>query len=137
MDNTPIIKQYKLSYKVNGCWHSQPLTPEVMKKLYDDLAEANFIFDIDEKPPEYYYEKEKNELPPWCLFSAIAFTPYLKYTRETKNSRVGSFFNHILVKPVCDELRAYLINLQIFDSIVQQPNENNKTIKQREELNDC
>ena len=153
MDNTPIINKYKVSWKVNGEWHSKPLTPEVMNKLYNDLTEENFIFEIDETPPEYHYKKGKNELPPWCLFSAIRFNRYHKYTGETKNSRVGSFFNHILVKPVCDELRQYLIKLQIFDSLVQ-PNKNsladvfrteilqvarsdNDKIKQRKELNDC
>lgn len=59
MDNTPIINKYKVSWKVNGEWHSKPLTPEVMNKLYNDLTEENFIFEIDETPPEYHYKKGK------------------------------------------------------------------------------
>ena len=50
---------------------------------------------------------KKNELLPRRLFSTIA--PYLKYTEETKNSRDGSFLKYILVKPVSEELKTYLI----------------------------
>ncbi len=101
MDNTSIIEQYKLSYKVNGSWHTKPLSPELMDQLFNDLTEENFIFNINEKPPEYYYDsnnKDKYELPNWSLFSSIAFTPNLTYNGETKNIRVGSSFKYIVSK---------------------------------------
>ena len=131
MDNTPIIEQYKLVYKVDGAWHSKPLTPEVMSKLFTDLTEANFIFDIDDKPHEYFYDENKgvaNDLPPWSMFSAIRFEPNLKVDSNRDNG--GSFFKYLVNQPVQEDLLQYLVKLQIFDTLTV----NNK---QREELNDC
>ena len=144
MNSISIIEKYKLVYRVNGEWHTKPLTPEVMNKLSNDLTEANFVFDIDDKPPEYFYDDNKgsaNELPSWSLFSAIRFEPNPKVDsnrsapgsvepRRANRDNGGSFFKYLLNTSVNEELTKYLVRLQLFDSLMN----NNKP---REEWNDC
>ncbi len=129
IDTLPIIEKYKLKYEVNGEWKTLTFTPENYKKLMDNFTKQNFILDIDETPPEYFYEQGKEELPAWCLFSAIVFTKYKGY--KGNNDVGGSFFQYLTTDKVPIKVIDYLKRLQIFDSLV-----NNKN-KQREELNDC
>ena len=148
IDSLPIIDKYKLQYKINGVWHTKQLSAENYKKLMDNFTEENFIFDIDQKPPEYFYEQGSQELPEWSLFSAIKFSKYIHYkdnkgsSRDSKvrmrstprsgnNDVGGSFFHYLTTDKVPVKIIEYLKRLQIFDSLV-----NNKN-KQREELNDC
>ena len=131
MDTIPVISKYKLVYKVNGEWHTRPLTPEVMTKLYNDLNEANFIFDIDDRPPEYFYDENKgvnNDLPSWSLFSAIRFEPNLDVKGNKDNG--GSFFKYLINKSIHPYLVTYLVKLQIFDKLTNDKN------NQRDGLND-
>lgn len=129
IDTLPIIEKYKLQYKVNGAWHTLTFTPENYKKLMDNFTEENFIFDIDQKPPEYFYEKGSQELPDWSLFSAIVFSKFKSY--KGNNDVGGSFFQYLTTDKVPIKVIDYLKRLQIFDSLVNDKN------KQREELNDC
>ena len=50
-----IIEMYKIQYKVNNDWRSKPLKPDVWNKLMENFTLKNFIFDMDNKPPEYFY----------------------------------------------------------------------------------
>ncbi len=74
------VAQYKLQYNVGGEWHSSPLNPENINKLLQSFKEENFIFDMDNKPAEYFYEKDSMEFPEWSLFSSIKLSK-LKYYR--------------------------------------------------------
>lgn len=50
------IQKYKLQYKVNGVWHSKPLTAETLNDLMTNLEEKHLIYDLDTEQFEYYYE---------------------------------------------------------------------------------
>ena len=125
----PITGKYKVVFKVNGNYYSKPLSPTVYKKLMDNLIDKNFIFNIDEQPPEYFYEQGSMELPAWSLFSWLAIKEISK--ESSYNDRGGSFFNYLVTNDVPVIVQQYLTKLQIFNSLV------NKYGKQREELNDC
>ena len=132
IDSLPIIEKYKLQYKIDGVWHTKQLSAENYKKLMDNFTEENFIFDIDQKPPEYFYEQGSEELPAWSLFSAIKFSKYIQYNNNKGNNDVGgSFFQYLTTDNVPSRVVDYLKRLQIFDSLV------NDKGKQRDELNDC
>ena len=125
----PIIEKYKIQYKVNGIWYTKQLNPENYNRLMNNFTEENFIFNIDQKPPEYFYEKGGQDLPDWSLFSAIKFSHFNKY--KGNNDVGGSFFQYLTTDKVPIKIIEYLKRLQIFDSLL-----NDKGI-QREELNDC
>ena len=149
-----IIEQYKISFKVDGEWHSKGLKPELFRKLMDNLTLENLIFDIDERPPEYFYEQGNDELPQWSIFSALKFTKLKDY--DGYNDRGGTFFRY-LTKNVPKIVIDYLKRLQIFDTLVEEKvnkqvnkkvtdkqieyNEVPDLVKikkvQRKELNDC
>ena len=129
MENIPIIDMYKIQYKVEGRWISKPLTPKVMNQLMNNFTEENFIFNIDDISPEYFYEQGGEELPSWSLFTELCFTIYEKY--DGNKDRGGDFFPYLLVENTPKVLIDYLKKLQIFDTLVD------KNGKQREELNDC
>ena len=136
IDNIDIISQYKLQFKVNGEWHSKAFTPEIYRKLMENLTEQNFIFDLDNRPPEYFYERGNDELPEWSLFTAIKFSK-LKQT-DANNDRGGTFFRYLtnnVPKVVVD----YLARLQIFDTLMSKTVNKKDKVKytQRKELNDC
>ena len=94
----PIIEKYKIQYKVNGIWYSKQLNPENYNKLMNNFTEENFIFNIDQKPPEYFYEKGGQDLPDWSLFSAIKFSKFNKY--DGNNDVGGSFFQYLTTDTV-------------------------------------
>ena len=125
----PITGKFKVVFKVNGNYYTKPLSPSVFKKLMDNLIEQHFIFNIDEQPPEYFYEQGSMELPAWSLFSWLSIKEINK--EGSYNDRGGSFFNYLVTNEVPVIVQQYLIKLQIFSSLV------NKYGKQREELNDC
>ena len=131
----PIIEKYKIQYKIDGTWYSRQLNPENYNKLMNNFTEENFIFNIDQKPPEYFYEQGGQDLPDWSLFSAIKFTKFNKYdgtsSNRSNNDVGGSFFQYLTTDKVPVKIIDYLKRLQIFDSLVNDQN------KQREELNDC
>ena len=131
----PIIEKYKIQYKVNGIWYTKQLNPENYNKLMNNFTEENFIFNIDQKPPEYFYEQGGQDLPDWSLFSAIRFTKFIHYndtsSNRSNNDIGGSFFQYLTTDKVPVKIIEYLKRLQIFDSLL-----NDKGI-QREELNDC
>ena len=129
----PIIGKYKLQFKVDGQWHSRQLKPETFNKLMENFTEEHFIFNIDEKPPEYFYEKGGEDLPEWSLFSEIKFSKFTKY--DGNNDVGGSFFKYLTTDKVPKRVVEYLQRLQIFDSLVYKDKHNKE--KQREELNDC
>ncbi len=126
------LDKYKIEFKVNGQWHSKPLTPEVYNKLMENFTEEHFIFDLEFIPEEFtgVISGDDAELPDWSLFSALRFSKYLHKDRVNKDVG-GSFFNYIINDKVPPQVVEYLKRLQIFDSLV------NKTNKQREELDDC
>ena len=129
--------KYKIGYKVNGQWHYRQLTPEVYNKLMENFDEKHFIFDLDDIPPEYFYEKGSEELPYWSLFSELSFTTFKDIKHNKDNG--GSFFKY-LVKDNCPRIITdYLKRLQIFDSLVDEikSKNNKKRYEQRDELNDC
>ena len=116
IDSLPIIEKYKLQYKIDGVWHTKQLSAENYKKLMDNFTEENFIFDIDQKPPEYFYEQGSEELPAWSLFSAIKFCKYIQYDNNKGNNDVGgSFFQYLTADNVPSRVVDYLKRLQIFD----------------------
>ena len=127
----PIIDMYKIQFKVNNEWRTKPLKPEVWNKLMENFTLNNFIFDMDEKPPEYFYEHGGEEFPTWSLFSAIKFSRYHKH--EGNNDVGGSFFRY-LVNNCPKRVVDYLKRLQIFDSLTV--NMKGKNV-QRRELEDC
>ena len=102
-------------------------------KLMNKFNEQSFIFDMDQKPPEYFYEQGSEELPEWSLFSAIKFSKFTKYNGN--NDVGGSFFKYLTTDKVPVKVIEYLQRLQIFDSLVIKDKHNKE--KQRDELNDC
>ena len=52
-----IINIYWIQYKVSNKLHSMPLKPEVWNKLMENFRLKNFILDMDNKPPEIFYQK--------------------------------------------------------------------------------
>ena len=125
----PFNGQYKISFSVNGEWHSVPLNAQTFDVLYSTLSEETFIFDIDNRPPEYFYEKGSMQLPSWSLFSSLKFSTV--YNQKANRDVGGTFFTY-LVKEECPQMiKDYLTKLQIFDKLVDENG------KQREELNDC
>ena len=74
MENIPIIQMYKFQFKVNDRWVTKPLTQKVMNKLMDNFTEQNFIFNLDDIAPEYFYEHGGEELQSWSIFTAINFS---------------------------------------------------------------
>ena len=129
MENTPIIEMYKIQFKVNGEWKSKPLTPKVMNKLMENLTEQNFIFDLEDIIPDYFYEEGGEELPTWSLFTELSFSPYQKY--DGNKDRGGDFFPYLTIPNTPKVLVDYLKRFQIFDSLIDDKG------KQRCELNDC
>ena len=52
------------------------------------------IYDIDGKPPEYFYENGFAELPAWSLFSSVGLRKLNQPKTKTYKDRGGSFFNY-------------------------------------------
>ena len=125
----PIIQMYKIQFNVNGTWKSLPLKPETFNKLMENFTEENFVFDLESKAPEFFYENGGEELPTWSLFSALKFC--LFENKGGNNDRGGSFFQYLTKETVPKRVVEYLKRLQIFDSLVDGKG------KQRRELNDC
>ena len=74
IDSLPITSKYILRYNVNGVWRSFPFKSENYNKLMNKFNEQSFIFDMDTKPPEYFYENGGEELPDWSFFSPLQLT---------------------------------------------------------------
>ena len=123
--------QYKIQFNVNGEWHSKPLTPEVYNQLLANFDLKHFIFDLENKPPEYFYEAGHMTLPEWSLFSSLKLSRLANSSRNEYNDRGAAFFKYLVKSEVPTSIKNYLIRLQIFESLT------NKNGKQREELNDC
>ena len=154
IDKLVITKVYKIYYKVNGEWKAKELTPEVYRNLMKNFNEESFLFHIDDKPPEYLYEKQSMEMPEWSLFSAIRFEEMKQV--KANNDRGGKFFRYV-TKNVSQKVSEYLIRLQIFDKLDEEkinkkvnkkvtekqieyneePNINKTKHVQRKELKDC
>ena len=129
ISNLARTNQYKLSFSVNGEWHSLPLNEENFNKLYNSLTKKSLIFDEEQMPAEWSYEFMKNDLLEWSLFSGLKLS-ILKHPRT--NNEAGAHFFSYLVKPECPQkVKEYLKRLQIFESLVDENG------KQRKELNDC
>ena len=123
-----ITDKYRIRYRVGKEWKTKSLTPEVFNDLMDSFTEEDFILDIDSTPPEYYYDEQSMQMPPWSLFSAIKFEP-VKNTKSY-NDRGGNFFKYV-THNLPSIVVEYLKRLQIFDKLNDDDN------KQRKELNDC
>ena len=95
----------------------------------ENFNERNFIFSIDQKPPEYFYENGGEELPDWSFFSALQFTKLIDV--DGNNDVGGSFFHYLVKHNINKRIIKYLQRLQIFDKLIDEDN------KQRDELNDC
>lgn len=142
------LNKYKISYRVGKEWHTKFLSPEVFRKIMKNFTEENFIFDIEEIPPDYFYESGGEELPNWSLFSEIRFGPFVegdpnknKRRKQNKNDKEpsgtyedkgGHFFTYLVTENVPKIIKDYLIKLQIFETLL-----NEKGDKQRSELDDC
>ena len=129
----PITGKYKVIFKVNGNYYSKPLSSAVFNKLMQNLTDKNFIFNIDDHPPEYFYEQGSMELPAWSLFSELSIKE-IHRENNTYNDRGGSFFNFLVTDEVPSIVQKYLTKLQIFNSLV---NERTSQPQQRKELDDC
>ena len=105
--------KYKISFSVNGEWHSVPLNGQTFDELYNSLSEENFIFDMNKKPPEYFYEKGSMELPAWSLFSSLKFSRV--YNQKANNDVGGNFFSYLVTEDCPQIVKNYLVKLQIFD----------------------
>ena len=66
-----------------------------MNKLMENLTEQNFIFDLEDIIPEYFYEEGGEELPAWSLFTELSFSPYQKY--DSNKDRGGDFFPYLTI----------------------------------------
>ncbi len=129
IDTLPIINKYKISYKVNGDWHSKQLKPETYNELMKNFTEEHFLFDLEVVNPEFFYEAGGEKLPDWSLFSELVFSPF---TEAKHNKDVGgSFFQYLVIDNTPKIIIDYLKRLQIFDTLVNDKNQ------QRDELNDC
>lgn len=84
---------YKVSDDKGYNWVKVPLRADTFQELINRLKDGGLIFDIDNRPPEYFYEQGHPELPYWSLFSEISL---YKNTYESKvnNDRGGSFFGY-------------------------------------------
>ena len=129
IDSLPITSKYMIRYNVNGVWRSFPFKSENYNKLMNKFNEQSFIFDMDTKPPEYFYENGGEELPDWSFFSALQFTKLIDV--DGNNDVGGSFFHYLVKHNINKQIIKYLQRLQIFDKLV------NEDGKQRDELNDC
>ena len=126
-----VIEQYKISFNVDGEWHSKTLSPEIWRKLNDDLSNGDLLYEMDTKPPEYFYNE--NDIPPWSLYNELTFSKLKKY--QGYNDRGGTFFKY-KTQNVPQIVIDYLKRLQIFDTLTEQiPPMVRRT--QRKELNDC
>ncbi len=123
------ISEYKIQYNVGGEWHSKPLTPENIDKLMNNFTEENFIFDMQRKPAEYFYEKGSMEFPEWSLFSSIKLSRL--QNQGGYRSVIGSFFSYLINPRVPTPIKDYLEKLQIFDTLVDFYGH------QKSELKDC
>ena len=122
--NLAITNKYKFKFRVNNCWYSKPLTPELWNTLLEKLKNGSLIYDIDNKPPEYFYEKGGENIPEWSLFDSIGITRTVERP-GARQSNKGSFFQHLCTLPDLD-----LTRYQIFSSLT-------KDNKMRSELKDC
>ena len=129
VSNYATTNQYKIQFNVGGEWHSKPLTVEVYNKLMDNFTEENFIFDLRDTKPEYFYEKGSMDLPEWSLFSSLKFSVLTSI--DGNGRKMPGFFKYLIKDDVPDIIKNYLSKLQIFDKLVNQYG------KQRPELGDC
>ena len=123
----PIIRKYKLQFKVNGQWHTKPLDEESLNQLMRNLEEKHLLFNLDTTPAEYFYEDDGSKLPDWSMFDEIRFNEYTNY--DGNNDRGGSFFRYLIKPDAPKMIIEYLNRLQIFDSLVEGK-------AQRKELDD-
>lgn len=135
------IDHYKLRYRVGKSWHNRLLIPEVWNDLMKNLTEDHFLFNIQDQPPDYFYEDGGGKLPEWSLFSAIEFLPIDHRSKVNNDNgrrkkvyadRGGSFFKYLLTDDVPSIVKEYLKRLQIFDTLLTKDG-----TRQRDELNDC
>lgn len=127
IDNLPITNKFNFGFKVDNQWYSKPLTPELYNKLMENFTLENLIFNIDNKPPEYFYEQGSMNIPEWSLFSAIRIAPISQ--KKSNNDTGGNFFQYLTNK-LPNHVVEYLSRLQIFDKLVDN------TGKCRNELQD-
>lgn len=120
-------KDYEFSFKVFGRWFSKPLTPELYRQLLDNFSKVTFTYEYAEPIPESISDPAIEEIPEWSYFTAIGFR---KKSRKRGNKDRGGHFFKYLVENVPENLKKYLINLQIFDSLLVGG-------EVRSELNDC
>ena len=119
MGEMAITNRYKFTFRVNGQWYSKPLTPELWHTLLEKLKNGSLIYDIDNKPPEYFYEKGGEELPEWSIYDAIGVNKSHEYDFMRKENS-GSFFQYLLKEPLQDlDLSRY----QIFSSLTKGKND--------------
>ena len=72
-----VIEQYKISFNVDGEWHSKTLSPEIWRKLNDNLSNGDLLYEMDNKPPEYFYNE--NDIPSWSLYNELTFSKLKNY----------------------------------------------------------
>ena len=121
--------EYKISFAVGTEWHSLPFTPQIFNKLMENLTEQNFLFHMDERPAEYFYKRELNELPDWSLFSSLKFSRIYN-EKEYYQTIGGEFFLYLVDSDVPKPIKKYLERLQIFSSL-------DKNGKVRKQFDDC
>lgn len=121
--------EYKISFAVGTEWHSLPFTPQIYNKLMENFTEQNFLFHMDERPAEYFYERGLNELPDWSLFSSLKFSRIYN-EKEYYQTIGGEFFLYLIDSDVPKPIKKYLERLQIFSSL-------DKNGKVRKQFDDC
>ena len=62
---------YRVSDDKGTNWVKVPLKPGTFQALINRLKDGGLVFNMDDRPPEYFYEQGHPELPYWSLFSEI------------------------------------------------------------------
>lgn len=123
--------KYMFHFKVNGIWHSKPMSKELCEKLYEVFMLGNFIYEMD-KVPDYEYSIGNDKeitLPDWNMFEVIEISKSKRVKANKDNG--GSFFPYLNNYIKDKELNEYFKRLQIFNKLTDKDN------KPLDELNDC
>lgn len=81
---------YRISDYKGTNWVKVPLKPGTFQALINRLKDGGLVFNMDDRPPEYFYEQGHPELPYWSLFSEISLAKGKMNSGYT--DRGGSFF---------------------------------------------
>ena len=81
---------YRVSDDKGTNWVKVPLKPGTFQALINRLKDGGLVFNMDDRPPEYFYEQGHPELPYWSLFSEISLAKGKMNSGYT--DRGGSFF---------------------------------------------